>query len=512
MKLTSMALVAMVLCLAAPVLADDDTPVPGGAVVAPPEGGCGGCDGSCGRPTVAAEDDDGGVTVTEVAPTVKVKGEAEGDRHVIIIGPDGKAQVSRDGKLPDDVIVTPDLPWGQMPKDMKVIINGQEIKLGGAARLDADDEKGEKHEKAEKREKGDAGVRIIINGQEIKPGQGKPFIIRDREEREERGERRERAERGENMKKFGYLGVSPVPVSEALVDQLGLDDGRGVLLAAVVPNSPAAGAGLAKNDVLTMVDDQVIFSIEQLQKLVAAHKPGTAVRLQFVHKGKLQTARAELGGTERATWKQSAGEEGEEMQEMLKHHLLGMGMGMGGGFGPGTQIHSGQAQFAAPPMLKFWLQGGNAQFKCDGDCRQDCPHKQLGQPGTCGGQCSCKACPMKQGRPGECEAQCDCPMHRKPGGGMMQMHPGMRMPGAPMPSAPAPQGKLGEPRMFSIPTPAPQDLQRVHNRVIESVVKALEPMREDIPPKVWDRIVATLNKMKEAPAAAPKGPFQFQWQ
>ena len=103
-------------------------------------------------------------------------------------------------------------------------------------------------------------------------------------------------------KKFGRLGIVPDPVPEAVAAQLGITDQSGVLVAGVQKDSPAEKAGLARLDVLVKIDDQVLYSTEQLQKLIAGKKPGTAVTVTFFHAGKSQTAKVELAGTNSMTW------------------------------------------------------------------------------------------------------------------------------------------------------------------------------------------------------------------
>ena len=180
--------------------------------------------------------------------------------------------------------------------DEPVIVTGEVVAADGAVKV-------EKVKKPEKAEKGEAqDIRVIINGQEVNLGK-----ILFRFEGDEMG----LVCGGAFMpglgvlageKKYGFLGVAPAPVPGPLADQLELADGRGVLLAGVEEGTPAAKAGLVANDVITQIDDQIIYSIEQLKKLVAARKPGSAVRVQFIHKSKPATATVELGGTAERSW------------------------------------------------------------------------------------------------------------------------------------------------------------------------------------------------------------------
>ncbi|MCG3178425.1 MAG: hypothetical protein BIFFINMI_00752 [Phycisphaerae bacterium] len=107
---------------------------------------------------------------------------------------------------------------------------------------------------------------------------------------------------------FGHLGVAPGPVSEELGSQLGLEDGRGVRVVRVQPDSPAAKAGLRVHDVLTMLDDQILFNDDQLRKLVSSKDPGTKVTLTLIRRGRELSVGATLDGSPERAW-------GREMPE-----------------------------------------------------------------------------------------------------------------------------------------------------------------------------------------------------
>ena len=86
------------------------------------------------------------------------------------------------------------------------------------------------------------------------------------------------------MEKGPWLGIAMEPVSEPLAAQLPLAKGEGLLINHVIPNSPAAAAGLAQYDVLVRLDDQILVEPMQLKKLLAMKKPGDRVKLVYVHK------------------------------------------------------------------------------------------------------------------------------------------------------------------------------------------------------------------------------------
>jgi len=94
----------------------------------------------------------------------------------------------------------------------------------------------------------------------------------------------------------GYLGVSVQDLTTGVARGLGVAASRGVLIADVAPDSPAASAGLERGDVITAIDGKPVEDAGQFRNLVAATPPGTRVRLTLVRDGnKEQTADVAIG-------------------------------------------------------------------------------------------------------------------------------------------------------------------------------------------------------------------------
>jgi hypothetical protein len=91
-----------------------------------------------------------------------------------------------------------------------------------------------------------------------------------------------------------WLGVAVEEASEALASQLNLAPGVGLLVTYITPDSPAAKAGVEKNDVLVEFDGQALVHPAQLRKLVQVRKEGDKVELAFYRAGKKQTASTTL--------------------------------------------------------------------------------------------------------------------------------------------------------------------------------------------------------------------------
>ncbi|MBS0662550.1 MAG: PDZ domain-containing protein [Verrucomicrobia bacterium] len=95
------------------------------------------------------------------------------------------------------------------------------------------------------------------------------------------------------METVAFLGVETRPTDPTLADQLNLAKGTGLIVRAVVPESPAAGV-LKPNDVLVKLDDQLLIESRQLAVLVRNHKEGDEVSVTYIRGGKENTAKVKL--------------------------------------------------------------------------------------------------------------------------------------------------------------------------------------------------------------------------
>jgi len=83
----------------------------------------------------------------------------------------------------------------------------------------------------------------------------------------------------------GYLGVEAQTVSGAMTAALHLSSPHGALIASVVPDSPAAKAGLQPGDVIESVDGKTIADPRALALNVAGVKPGTDADVGIMRDG-----------------------------------------------------------------------------------------------------------------------------------------------------------------------------------------------------------------------------------
>ena len=95
-----------------------------------------------------------------------------------------------------------------------------------------------------------------------------------------------------------FLGVETSQVPNVVSEQLGLTKGLGLVVDYVVPNSPAASAGVQQNDILKMLNDQILMEPTQLRKLLQTFSEGTEVTLTILRKGQEQKITVKLAKKE----------------------------------------------------------------------------------------------------------------------------------------------------------------------------------------------------------------------
>jgi serine protease Do len=91
-----------------------------------------------------------------------------------------------------------------------------------------------------------------------------------------------------------FLGVETSEVPSVVSEQLGLAKGFGLVVDYVVPDSPAAAAGIKQNDILKMLNDQLLIEPNQLRKLLQTFSDGTDVTLTILRKGQEQKITVKL--------------------------------------------------------------------------------------------------------------------------------------------------------------------------------------------------------------------------
>jgi serine protease Do len=95
-----------------------------------------------------------------------------------------------------------------------------------------------------------------------------------------------------------WLGVETQEVTAENAKELKLPAERGVVVAEVTKDSPAAKAGLKEKDVITEVNGQRVEGAAQFRRMIREIPPGRAAQLTVWRDGRAQTLSATLGKAE----------------------------------------------------------------------------------------------------------------------------------------------------------------------------------------------------------------------
>jgi predicted metalloprotease with PDZ domain len=95
-----------------------------------------------------------------------------------------------------------------------------------------------------------------------------------------------------------WLGVETHEVTSDKAKELKLSAERGVVLGKIVPDSPAAKAGLKENDVVTEINGQRVEGAAQFRRMIHEIPAGRTIQLTVWRDGRTQTISATLGKSE----------------------------------------------------------------------------------------------------------------------------------------------------------------------------------------------------------------------
>jgi len=93
----------------------------------------------------------------------------------------------------------------------------------------------------------------------------------------------------------GWLGVQIRPMTEEVASVLGYDAPRGAVVEAVMPDSPAAKAGLVDGDIILSFDGTDIEELRDLTRAVAETAPDADSQMTVLHKGSEKTYEVTIG-------------------------------------------------------------------------------------------------------------------------------------------------------------------------------------------------------------------------
>ncbi|HEY6944205.1 MAG TPA: PDZ domain-containing protein [Candidatus Acidoferrum sp.] len=95
-----------------------------------------------------------------------------------------------------------------------------------------------------------------------------------------------------------WLGVELREVTSETAKELKLPAERGVVLSSIVPDSPAAKAGLKENDVVTDINGQRIEGVAQFRRIIREIPAGRTAQITVWRDGRTQTLSVTLGKAE----------------------------------------------------------------------------------------------------------------------------------------------------------------------------------------------------------------------
>jgi len=95
-----------------------------------------------------------------------------------------------------------------------------------------------------------------------------------------------------------WLGVETHEVTADKAKELKLSAERGVVVGKIVPDSPAAKAGLKENDVVTEINGQRVEGAAQFRRMIHEIPAGRSVQLTVWRDGRTQNVSATLGKSE----------------------------------------------------------------------------------------------------------------------------------------------------------------------------------------------------------------------
>ncbi|MBI5787479.1 MAG: DegQ family serine endoprotease [Candidatus Schekmanbacteria bacterium] len=93
----------------------------------------------------------------------------------------------------------------------------------------------------------------------------------------------------------GWLGVVIQKVTPGIAGSFGLEEPIGALISQVLPDSPAAAAGLKQGDIVTKFNGKTLEDYNQLSRMAAKTPPDTKIKLEVIRNGKAETVSVTLG-------------------------------------------------------------------------------------------------------------------------------------------------------------------------------------------------------------------------
>jgi Do/DeqQ family serine protease len=99
----------------------------------------------------------------------------------------------------------------------------------------------------------------------------------------------------------GRIGIGGQNVTPELAKAFGLPAARGAVITQVVPDSPAAKAGLKPEDIIVEAEGRAVRDFDQLRNMIGMHRVGETFDMKVLREGKMRTISVVVGkNTEQA--------------------------------------------------------------------------------------------------------------------------------------------------------------------------------------------------------------------
>ena len=153
----------------------------------------------------------------------------------------------------------------------------------------------------------------------------------------------------------GWLGVQIQNVDENLAEGLGLKDGKGALIAKILPDGPASKSELKMQDVILQVNGKPVSNSRELARTIAALSPTTEAHLHIFRNGAERDVNVMLGeypDTEKVALMSGGGDDdsGKEVEDLGLTLIPAPEL-------PGSKSKEGVAVAAVDPNSKAADQG-----------------------------------------------------------------------------------------------------------------------------------------------------------
>lgn len=112
--------------------------------------------------------------------------------------------------------------------------------------------------------------------------------------------------------KRGWVGVSYQSVTDDIADSFGLDRARGVLVANIVADGPAAKAGIKRNDIIIGFAGQDVLDLRRFPRQVANARVGSTVDVVVWRGGKEVALKLRVGEQEEAEKQNASAQKGSD--------------------------------------------------------------------------------------------------------------------------------------------------------------------------------------------------------